>query len=73
MIQPVALPADASAPSRLAGRALWLMAAFGFVSGLPLALSGFTLKQWLAVNGVSTDVLGLTTFISLPYTLKRLW
>jgi MFS transporter, PAT family, beta-lactamase induction signal transducer AmpG len=49
------------------------MAAFGFVSGLPLALSGFTLKQWLAVNGVSTDIIGLTTFISLPYTLKLLW
>ena len=31
MIQPVAVPADASAPSRLAGGALWLMAAFGFV------------------------------------------
>jgi PAT family beta-lactamase induction signal transducer AmpG len=60
-------------PARLAAADLWLMGAFGFVSGLPLALSGFTLKQWLAVSGVSTEVIGLATFISLPYTLKLLW
>jgi PAT family beta-lactamase induction signal transducer AmpG len=52
---------------------LWLMAAFGFVSGLPLALSGFTLKQWLTESGASLHAIGLTSNIGLAYTLKFLW
>ncbi len=49
------------------------MAAFGFVSGLPLALSGFTLRQWLTEGGVSLEAIGLTANIGLSYTLKFLW
>jgi PAT family beta-lactamase induction signal transducer AmpG len=52
---------------------LAIMVAFGFVSGLPLALSGFTLRQWLAEGQVSLAVIGLTANIGLPYTLKFLW
>ncbi|HEY2132695.1 MAG TPA: MFS transporter [Acetobacteraceae bacterium] len=73
----LAEPADGvlygTASSSRTRRGLWIMVAFGFVSGLPLALSGFTLKQWLTVNGVSAETIGLTSFISLPYTLKLLW
>jgi PAT family beta-lactamase induction signal transducer AmpG len=54
-------------------RRLWLMFAFGFVSGLPLYLSGFTLRQWLAEGQVSLAAIGLTANVSLSYTLKFLW
>ncbi len=56
-----------------ADRRLWLMLAFGFLSGLPLALSGFTLRQWLTESHVSLAALGLTASIGLSYTLKFLW
>lgn len=49
------------------------MLAFGFGSGLPLLLSGFTLRQWLTEQGVSLAVIGLVGSIGLPYTLKFLW
>ena len=49
------------------------MLAFGFVSGLPLSLSGFTLRQWLTEGHVSLAAIGLTANIGLPYTLKFLW
>ncbi len=57
----------------LSDRRLWLMFAFGFLSGLPLALSGFTLRQWLTEGHVSLAATGLTAYIGLSYTLKFLW
>jgi PAT family beta-lactamase induction signal transducer AmpG len=51
----------------------WFMAAFGFISGLPLSLSGFTLRQWLAEGDASRAAIGLTANIGLAYTLKFLW
>ncbi len=54
-------------------RGLWLMGAFGFVSGLPLSLSGFTLRLWLADSGVSLALIGVTANIGLAYSLKFLW
>src|SRR5579872_3179636 len=52
---------------------LWLMAAYGFVAGLPLPLSGFTFRLWLSEGGVSLAVIGLTANIGLAYSLKFLW
>jgi PAT family beta-lactamase induction signal transducer AmpG len=49
------------------------MAAYGFVAGLPLPLSGFTLRLWLSEGGVSLAVIGLTANIGLAYSLKFLW
>ena len=63
-------------PSRLAAfgdSRMWFMAAFGFVSGLPLLLSGFTLRQWLVEGHVGRAAIGLTANIGLAYTLKFLW
>jgi PAT family beta-lactamase induction signal transducer AmpG len=57
----------------LADRRLWFMAAFGFIAGLPLSLSGFTLRQWLSEGHVSLGAIGLTANIGLAYTLKFLW
>jgi PAT family beta-lactamase induction signal transducer AmpG len=65
--------AAVAADNLWADRRLWLMLAFGFVSGLPLSLSGFTLRQWLTEGHVSLAAIGLTANIGLPYTLKFLW
>lgn len=54
-------------------RTLFLMAAFGLVAGLPLPLSGFTLRQWLSEGGTSLEAIGLTASIGIAYTLKFLW
>jgi PAT family beta-lactamase induction signal transducer AmpG len=49
------------------------MTALGFASGLPLALSGFTLRMWLSTDHLGLIVIGLTQNISISYTLKFLW
>ena len=54
-------------------RALAVMAGLGFVAGLPLPLSGFTLRQWLSEGGTSLVVIGLTANIGISYSLKFLW
>src|ERR1700722_15649527 len=61
-----------NAAARGAAR-LWVMAAYGFVAGLPLPLSGFTLRLWLSEGGVSLAVIGLTANIGLAYSLKFVW
>ncbi|HEY4045155.1 MAG TPA: MFS transporter [Rhodopila sp.] len=54
-------------------RQLAAMAAYGFVSGLPLPLSGFTFRLWLSDSGAGLTVVGLTAWIGLAYSLKFLW
>ncbi len=54
-------------------RLLWLMGAFGFLSGLPLSLTAFTLQLWFTSYGISVQAIGLTAWFGLPYTLKFLW
>lgn len=60
-------------PEFLTNPRLAVMAAFGYLAGLPLPLSGFTLTQWLAEGSVSLGAIGLTANIGLAYTLKFLW
>jgi PAT family beta-lactamase induction signal transducer AmpG len=54
-------------------RNLGLITALGFASGLPLALSGFTLRMWLSSAHLGLGIIGLTTNIGLAYSLKFLW
>lgn len=56
-----------------AQRSLWVMGAYGFLAGLPLPLSGFTLRQWLTESGTSLEAIGFTASIGLAYSLKFLW
>src|SRR6478672_9468833 len=67
------MPADPLPAADPADGRLVAMAAYGFVSGLPLPLSGFTLRLWLSDSGVSLAVVGLTAWIGLAYSLKFLW
>ena len=45
----------------------------GFSSGLPLALSGETLRVWMSDSGVDLGTIGLLALAGLPYTLKFIW
>lgn len=51
---------------------LWATLILGFASGLPLALSGETLKAWCASAGVSLSNIGYLSLIGIPYTFKFL-
>lgn len=42
----------------------------GFVSGLPLALTGSTLTAWLTESGVDLTNIGFYASIGIPYTFK---
>src|SRR5262249_162265 len=45
----------------------------GFSGGLPLALSGATLRVWLRESGISLEIIGLFALVGTPYTIKFLW
>jgi MFS transporter, PAT family, beta-lactamase induction signal transducer AmpG len=45
----------------------------GFSSGLPLALSGSTLRFWLRESHVDLETIGLFALVGTPYTIKFLW
>ena len=66
-------PLDSAPRQLLADHRLWLMGAYGFFSGLPLPLSGFTFRLWLSEGGVSLALIGLTANVGLAYSLKFLW
>jgi PAT family beta-lactamase induction signal transducer AmpG len=67
------IPTINKSGSRIAPKHLALITALGFSSGLPLALSGFTLRMWLSSDHLSLGVIGLTANIGLAYLLKFLW
>ncbi|MFO0188936.1 MAG: MFS transporter, partial [Alphaproteobacteria bacterium] len=50
-----------------------VMLALGFAAGVPLPLSAFTLRQWLAESNLSFAAIGFTALIGLSYSLKFLW
>ena len=45
----------------------------GFSAGLPLALSGETLRVWMADRGVDLATIGLISLAGVPYTIKFFW
>src|SRR6266849_4229583 len=45
----------------------------GFSAGLPLALSGSTLRVWMRETGVDLETIGLFALVGTPYTIKFLW
>jgi PAT family beta-lactamase induction signal transducer AmpG len=50
-----------------------VMFVFGFGSGLPFLLVGYSLSIWLREVGLELGAIGLVSYISLLYTLKFLW
>lgn len=45
----------------------------GFSSGLPLLLTGSTLKFWMREEGLDLTTIGFFGLVGLPYTLKFFW
>ncbi len=45
----------------------------GFVSGLPLALTGQAMQAWLLQDGLSLSTIGIFGLVGIPYTFKFLW
>jgi PAT family beta-lactamase induction signal transducer AmpG len=54
-------------------RRVLIVILLGFSAGLPFALSGGTLKAWMADRGVDPGTIGMVALFSLPYTIKFLW
>jgi PAT family beta-lactamase induction signal transducer AmpG len=54
-------------------RRFLVMLALGFAAGIPLPLTGFTLRQWMSESGISLAAIGLTALIGLAYAFKFLW
>ncbi|WLT32619.1 MFS transporter [Geothrix sp. PMB-07] len=54
-------------------RRLLVLVLLGFASGLPLFLTGSTLKAWMTDEGLSLGTIGLFSFVTLPYSLKVFW
>ncbi len=57
----------------LFGPKMLVMLLTGFSSGLPLLLTGSTLKFWMREEGLELTTIGLFGLVGLPYTLKFLW
>jgi PAT family beta-lactamase induction signal transducer AmpG len=70
---------SSTTPSLLAALTVYLrprvliVMLLGFSAGLPLALSGETLRVWMADRGVDLGTIGLLSLAGLPYTFKFLW
>ena len=54
-------------------RRLLVLMLLGFASGLPLYLTGSTLKAWMTDEGLSLTTIGLFSSVALPYSLKVFW
>ncbi len=57
----------------LFGPKMLVMLLTGFSSGLPLLLTGSTLKFWMREEGLDLTSIGVFGLVGLPYTLKFLW
>jgi PAT family beta-lactamase induction signal transducer AmpG len=61
------------ADARMIPFGIALITGLGFSSGLPLALSGFTLRLWLTRAHLPLAAIGLTADLGIAYSLKFLW
>lgn len=62
-----------SRPSRLSLRPVLVLVLLGFASGLPLFLTGSTLKAWMTQEGLDLKTLGAFSLVTMPYSLKVFW
>src|SRR3978361_1727750 len=54
-------------------RRVLIVLLLGFSSGLPLALSGSTLRFWRRESHIDPETIGLFALVGTPYTIKFLW
>ena len=54
-------------------RRMAVLAALGFASGLPMMLTGQTLRAWLTAAGASNQGISAFAAVGLAYTFKFAW
>ncbi|OKH59807.1 AmpG family muropeptide MFS transporter [Scytonema sp. HK-05] len=54
-------------------RKMAALSLLGFSSGLPLYLTTQMLQAWMTVENVDLTVIGLSSLVGLPYSLKFVW
>ncbi len=59
--------------SRLFTKRMLIIFLMGFSSGLPLLLTGSTLRMRLSDAGIDLTTIGALSLVGLPYSLKFLW
>ncbi|MEN0057609.1 MAG: AmpG family muropeptide MFS transporter [Bdellovibrio sp.] len=57
----------------LFSKQMFIIFLLGFASGLPLLLTGGTLKTWLAREHVDISTIGYFSWVGMAYSLKFLW
>ena len=62
-----------SIPFLFSSYRLVLVLFLGFVSGLPLALTGQTLQAWLTTENLDLATIGFLSLVGVPYTFKFVW
>ena len=70
---PEARPSFADMLAVYCRRRVLIVLFLGFSAGLPLALSGSTLRLWMRQSGVDLETIGLFALVGTPYTIKFLW
>jgi len=60
-------------PGSLGWRGWISVLVLGFASGLPLFLTGSTLKAWMTQERLDLKTIGLFSMVTLPYSLKVFW
>lgn len=63
----------ASLVAAYVNRRVAVLAALGFASGLPIALTGDVLQQWLKSADIDRTTIGWLTLLALPYRFKFVW
>lgn len=58
---------------KVLSRDMLIIFVLGFASGLPLLLTGATLKQWLAQDKIDIKTIGFFSWVGLAYSFKYLW
>ncbi len=59
--------------SLLFQKRMLLILLLGFVSGLPLGLSGTALQAWYTMDGVDIVTIGFLALVGQPYVYKFIW
>lgn len=57
----------------VSSKRMWIVLLMGFSSGLPMLLTGGTLKTWLAREEIDISTIGFFSLVTMAYSLKFFW
>ena len=67
-----AAPKDALL-KKIFSRRMLVALVMGFACGLPLLLTKGVLQAWMKKEGIDLSLIGLTSLLAVPYTMKFMW